>query len=107
MMIIRLTMIAALCFLSIGCDTAGETVDTSCTRTTITNSCFYCCFNEVGYPGSVFGCFSGDNINEVSCRQFLIDDKECDEPLHVDLQEDCLCEETCEVPDWFEWIPQE
>ncbi len=96
-------MIAALCFISIGCDTPDETEIPPCTRIS-TSSCFYCCFAEVGSPGSVFGCFSGDSITEVSCRQFLLDDKGCDEPLHVDFQEDCYCEDTCEVPDWFDWI---
>ena len=102
-MISRLTMIAVLCFISIGCDTPDEAEIPLCTRTS-TSSCFYCCFAEVGSPGSIFGCFSGDSITEVSCRQFLLDDKGCDEPLHVDFQEDCYCEDTCEVPDWFNWI---
>jgi hypothetical protein len=87
-----------------GCDPPPDDYTRPCgmdTADPVINSCFYCCFAEPGDPGAMTGCFSGTDVTEERCREHLIDDKNCTDPLELEIQLDCQCEIDCDDPDWF------
>lgn len=87
-----------------GCDLPPEELARPCAADTadpVINSCYYCCFAEPGHPGALTGCFSGSDVTEQRCREHLIEDKNCPEPIELEIRLDCQCDVDCEDPDWY------
>jgi hypothetical protein len=104
-LLLAISALAALTAWTAGCDLPPEEAERrSCSLGTDDaqiNSCYYCCFAEPGHPGAYTGCFSGPLVTEEHCREHLINDKNCTDPVELEIQLDCECEIDCEEPDWF------
>jgi len=69
---------------------------------TPTNSCYYCCFAPAGASGSLCGCYSGETVTTESCQERLLEEKNCPDPVDLELLDGCQCHVDCEEPEWFE-----